>query len=272
MTVIVSVKINDGIVMASDSAATFGTGQIYTNADKIVNMVKGLPVGIMVTGEGGIGSESITTLLKDLRARLAGHDTERSDWKIDAQNFSIGLIAERVREFLFEEKAKKSDTEPWMRLRICGYSSGRALPEIWEVVMRGKECDNPVVVRTEEQFGVNWDGEYEALNRLIFGVGTDAEQIVIKDGATDEQAGELFKKLRGEMYTHLALPAMPIQDAIDLARYLVDTTIHFMKFSVLRQPKTVGGPIEIATVTKHEGFRWIQRKHFYPAHLNVWVS
>jgi hypothetical protein len=59
-----------------------------------------------------------------------------------------------------------------------------------------------------------------------------------------------------------------IHDAIDLARYLVKTAIGFTKFSITKQPKTVGGPIEIAAIIKHEGFRWIQRKHFYPAGLN----
>jgi len=72
MTVIVSVKINDGVVMASDSASTFGIGQTYLHADKIINLVKGLPIGVMVTGSGGIGSESISTLLKDLRSILDG--------------------------------------------------------------------------------------------------------------------------------------------------------------------------------------------------------
>ena len=45
-SIIVSVKINDGIVMAADSATTFykATGevvQIYEHANKIVNLVKG---------------------------------------------------------------------------------------------------------------------------------------------------------------------------------------------------------------------------------------
>jgi hypothetical protein len=61
----------------------------------------------------------------------------------------------------------------------------------------------------------------------------------------------------------LAIPTMPIQDAIDLARYLVEVTMGFTKFSIQKQPKTVGGAIEIAAITKHEGFRWIQRKQFY---------
>ena len=57
MSIIVSVKINDGIVMAADSATTFTLadgkpGQIYEHAIKIVNLVKGLPIGVMTCGSG----------------------------------------------------------------------------------------------------------------------------------------------------------------------------------------------------------------------------
>lgn len=31
--------------------------------------------------------------------------------------------------------------------------------------------------------------------------------------------------------------------------------------------KTVGGPIEIAVITKHEDFKWVKRKHFYRREL-----
>jgi hypothetical protein len=55
MSIIVSVKINDGIVMAADSATTFTLpdgkpGQIYEHAIKIVDLVRGLPVGVMTCG------------------------------------------------------------------------------------------------------------------------------------------------------------------------------------------------------------------------------
>ena len=59
---------------------------------------------------------------------------------------------------------------------------------------------------------------------------------------------------------------MPIQDAIDLAEFLVDLTIKYVRFSAGAQ--TVGGPIEIAAITKHEKFKWIHRKHYYDADLN----
>jgi hypothetical protein len=57
---------------------------------------------------------------------------------------------------------------------------------------------------------------------------------------------------------------MPIRDAVDLARFLVETTIGFVKFSIAR-PKTVGGSIAIAAITKHEGFQWVQRQNGFGA-------
>ena len=81
-------------------------------------------------------------------------------------------------------------------------------------------------------------------------------------------AHNLGATIRQRAQETLAIPTMPIQDAIDLARYLVEVTMGFIKFSIGKQPKTVGGTIEIAAITKHEGFRWVQRQQFYPAGIN----
>jgi hypothetical protein len=59
---------------------------------------------------------------------------------------------------------------------------------------------------------------------------------------------------------------MPIQDVIDLAEFLVHSTIMFSRFAP--GAPTVGGPIEIAAITKHEGFKWVQRKYYYDLRLN----
>ena len=79
MTIVVTVKINDGIVLASDSATTFAddTGRvikIYNNANKLYNLAKGLPIGALTFGCGGIGTASLATISKDLRRRLMCYD------------------------------------------------------------------------------------------------------------------------------------------------------------------------------------------------------
>ena len=268
MTVLVSVKINDGVVMAADSASSFASGMIYHHAQKIVNLRKGLPIGAMVTGAGGIGNESIDTLLKDLRRRFSGGDPDRPDWGLDPSRYTLEQVSARLREFLFEEKSRPLGGSVWTKVRLCGYSAGRPLPEVWEVQLMGLQCAAPTQVQAEGEFGPRWDGEYEALDRLIFGLGTKFNEAFAKHGLSAEQAAEARGKLAPELYELLFVEAMPIHDAVDLARFLVQTTIGFVKFSVGR-PKTVGGPIEIAAITKHEGFKWIERRHFFPAEHNA---
>ena len=265
MTVIVSVKINDGIVMASDSASIFTNSQVYDHAEKIVNLVKGLPIGVMATGDGGIGSESLTTLLKDLGKRLAD---SQDGMYLDPSSYTMADVAERVHRFLFAEKSIPSGGIANILLRVCGYAAGRPLPEIWQVKLQGAISYQILLIHPETNFGINWDGQYDALNRLVLGAPTELEQFAMDWGMQQPDADSLGIAIRQRTQETLAIPTMPIQDAIDLARYLVEVTIGFTKFSINKQPKTVGGAIEIAAITKHEGFRWVQRQPFYSAALN----
>ena len=51
---------------------------------------------------------------------------------------------------------------------------------------------------------------------------------------------------------------MTLPDAIDYARFLVQTTSDYQRFADM--VPTVGGPMEIEVTTKWIGSRWIQRK------------
>jgi hypothetical protein len=273
MSIIVSVKIHDGIVMAADSATTFYTaegrpGQIYENANKIVNLVKGLPIGVMTCGAGGIGNASIATLLKDLRSRLCGDDQAYQSWKIETNKYTMEHVADKVREF-FTEKAQAADFKFTVFLRICGYSANRPLPEVWDVVLQNSVCVGPTSLQPEDNIGPRWVGECEALDRLVLGRSPRFVQAATSVlGLSEEKAVEARDQVVSHLYQQLILPAAPIQDAIDLARFMVETTKGFIRFSV-DMVKTVGGPTEIAAITKHEGFKWVQRKHFFPRDINA---
>ena len=268
MTIIVSVKINDGIVMAADSALSFPGGQIYHDANKIVNLRKGLPIGAMSTGTGGIGNESLETLFKDLRKRLSGDDPVFSHWKLDPMSYNMSDVASRLREFLFDEKTKAPGIPPVeMIIRLCGYSAGSPLAETWQVFLAGGTCDPPLVIQKVSDFGLLWNGEMEALDRLVLGLGSDFVKAGVALGHQEADVIDAQAKMHSKLFIPLVMNAMPIQDAIDLARYCVETTNGFVKFA-LGRPKTVGGIVEVAAITKHEGFRWVQRKHFFKAELN----
>ena len=102
--------------------------------------------------------------------------------------------------------------------------------------------------------------------RLYFGLGGGATAALTDMGLDPAQALQLANGLRERLTMPLVIAPMPIQDAIDLARFLVDLTREFSRF--IPGAPTVGGPTDIAAITKHEGFKWVQRKHYFPAELN----
>jgi hypothetical protein len=59
---------------------------------------------------------------------------------------------------------------------------------------------------------------------------------------------------------------MPNQELATLAASLIDLTS--LKRRVSRERETVGGDVDVATISKAEGFVWIKRKHYFPAELN----
>lgn len=59
---------------------------------------------------------------------------------------------------------------------------------------------------------------------------------------------------------------MPKSDLANMAESLINLTSTKRKVSA--ESETVGGPVDVAVISKHEGFVWIKRKHYFSAELN----
>ena len=59
---------------------------------------------------------------------------------------------------------------------------------------------------------------------------------------------------------------MPYQELATLAESLIDLTSLKRRMSAERE--TVGGEIDVAIISKSEGFVWIKRKHYFPPEFN----
>lgn len=278
MTIAISIKVNDGIVLASDSAATMLARvpkegikiiNIYMNADKIFNLRKGSPIGAITWGSGSIGNSSISTLTKDFRKLISGND---QDWKINPRNYQIEDVAKKYKKFIFEDKYVKAykdwkqQDRPFIGFIICGYSTNGSFAEEWEIQIINGKCKGPEKIREHKITGIAWRGRGEAVYRLYFGTDNHLNSVLKDNGLNDELIKKIIDDCRIKLRVPLVFPAMPIQDAIDLACFLVQMTIQYFKFSPGAQ--TVGGPIEIAAITKHEHFKWVERKHYYNIKYN----
>jgi hypothetical protein len=273
MTIAISLKVNDGVVLATDSAAsifarstdgkTLGVINIYENADKVFNLSKGFPIGAITWGSGSIGNASISTLVKDFRKEVI------SDIVSDGK-FSIEDICNKFSEFIYKRHYLPAfsswERKPDIGFIIAGYGTGSDYAEEWKFDIINGQLNIPKKLRGEGEIGLAWNGEPEAITRLFLGYGTGLPTVLKECGIEDPKIAEIMAKNRELLTVPMVVPALPIQDAIDLAQFLVETTLKFSRFKPGAQ--TVGGPIDIAAITKHEGFKWVKRKHYYDTILN----
>jgi len=281
VTIGICVKINDGVVLASDSATTLlgqaPTGQlvalnVYNNANKVFNLRKGLPIGAISWGAGSIGQASISTIVKDLRQRFIGKDPDHLDWKLEKDTYTVEEAANRLKELVYDELYQReyqnfAFQKPSLGFIVAGYSAKAPMADEFQIDIQNGLCTGPRRLRNREEVGLTWAGEPEALNRLIMGRSTNLPALLQTQlGVQPAQMNQAITNIQAQIQMPVVIPAMPLQDAVDLAEFMVDLTIKFSRFK-LGAP-TVGGPIEIAAISKHEGFRWIQRKYYFKRDLN----
>ena len=271
MTVCVAIKVHDCIVFAADSASslvlTGPSGQslvsnIWQHGIKVFNLHRGLPIVAMTAGMGHLGPASISNLAKDLRLELS----EEGASALDTNTYDIKCVANRARD-IFEDKYNSITPAPAhphvFEFWIGGYGANGARGEIWKFkIESGTVFPAEQLAKAEDDDKVVWGGQTKAISRLLTGFDPDTISAIaaLNLPPTDLAA------LRQNALTPLVHSSMPVQDAINLADFLVDVTKKY--FSFLPGANIVGGDTEIATVTKHEGFKWIKRKHYYPEHLN----
>ena len=194
-------------------------------------------------------------------ARIAGHESTRTtqpynriqeDVSLDE---SSGSASEARKEGMQQTKFKNM---------VGGYGAGAAFGEVWKFAFDDGNLVGPtVVVSAGVPSYVFWAGSGgRALHRLVLG-RDEAMPVRLEQAGVEKKVIEAVEQ---DVYVPLIDPAMPVQDAINLAAFLVDVAKGFCAFAP--GMNVVGGETDIATVTRHEGFKWIRSKHYYDAAIN----
>lgn len=260
MTIAISMKINDGIILATDSSSTiFGKNEdgidevhhTYFTADKLFNLKKESPIGVMTWGEGSINNKSISILIKDFR--------KESD---DKEFVSVMNAAHDFKKFL-EEKITADET---MGFLLAGYSN-EGIQEIILINVDEGNVDYPVELNKDNPLAVFWFGDTNFITRYLLGFDERLSIILKNNDISDEVIEDILSDCKDDLQLPLGVPAMPIQDAIELVRFLALISVNSSRF--VPGAQVIGGPIDIAVITKHEGFKWISRKHYYNQNLNI---
>lgn len=277
MTICVAVKVHDCIVFAADSASTLidtpaaggpvTVANVYAHGNKVFNLRKGLPIAAMTCGMGNIGPVSISTLAKDLRERFT---TGGDDWRIDPLAYTVEDVARKARQFFFEEQYAALDPKPAgdhdFQFWISGNGAGQMHGEIWRIRITNGVSPDPECLAGQDAFDILYDGQPEAINRIVNGYSQFLGSALTGMGLDPANLDAVLTRIEAHTRAPLIAPAMPVQDAIALADFLVDVTKRYVRF--LPGADTVGGDTDICVVTKHEGFKWVRRKHHFDTILN----
>jgi hypothetical protein len=274
VTIALAINVGDSLVLASDSATAqqlvladghAETINVWNSANKIFNLRKGLPIGAMTWGQASIDGLAIATLAKDLRSRFAGEDPRHPEWAIDPATYEIKDVAKAVRRFFYDEWPDPKP-EGVLGFLVGGYSPGSSIAEWYTIQIDQKGCKGPVEVLPTGEAGTVSFGQPEAVVRLVSGVSGHLGRALVKLGLERKMVPQYVEAIIDQVQVPVVFAGMPVGEVIELAHFLVDATIKFVRFTP--GDAIVGGPIEIAALTKHEGFKWVRRKHYYDPRLN----
>ena len=266
MTIAISTKVQAGIVLGTDTATTImgrndQTQKVYYNARKLFPMHDHLPLGAITWGLGSIGDYSIAHVAKTLKQRF-GDPTSKF---FLPEDYTVALAADLTRRFFYEVVyrqvlGRRRRKRPALGLMVGGFSATAELAEDWEIIIdEYGQCLPPRQLRREDEYGIIARGQPEAVNLLLNAYSEDYfERIARFARVPKEKVREMldyYQRLREQRLP--APPYMPLRDAVELVCYLVSTEVGYRKFLPYEPAPTVGGHIEIATITRYEQFQWV---------------
>ena len=238
MSLIVTVFVNEGIVMASDSRCTYNLTEkntklnttvhklgAHTNNSTIKTFLCPNNNGLSVCGEASIKGKPITGFIERFLREEVSKDTD------------IDEVPNKLLEYFsaFEPKLSALFT-------LAGYhKEGNTLEQrVYKISIEHNKIER---VKTENQ-GATWDGESLPLARLL-----QPTALKLPDGT-----------YRDLPYADIAWNFFTLQDAVDFCNFALKTTMDTMHFQSVVE--TVGGPINILVIRPEET-KWIAKNELH---------
>ena len=253
MTICVSVKVRDGLVLTTDSMSqiqtadpTTGAVQVikaYSNARKLFQLGT-LPVASMSWGLGNIGNRSIQSFMLEFERTRIGNTRTVTD-------LSRELCAMMRTNYDIAFNAVAPDQQPVLGFLVAGYAPNAVFAEEWEFEFPNDQL--PRLVRAADQFGAAWRGIWFPFFRTFFGMDPRLRANLLTEGVTQT----VIDKATSGLQMNVVFDGMPVQDAVNFAQFIAQTTIGAATFDA--GAPTCGGPLQVATILPDVGLEWMAK-------------
>ena len=267
MSLGVVIKGPEGVVLAADSRVTLEAQQAggkrlpvnFDNATKLLSFSRPFDqvgphnfVGAVTYGMAVIGLRTAHSYIPEFEQKVLGQHKKR---------LTVKEYAHELRKFYkerWEESVPKDYTGPPMAFVVGGYDEDAAYGRVFLFQVPG-ESEPDEQQSGETNFGMTWGGQLEIASRLVHGFDPQLTGIVGKElNIDDKEREKLGATLTKRLQYPIPYQVLPLQDCVDLALFLIRTTMVAQRLAI--GVRGVGGPIDVAVVTRTEGLRYIQQK------------
>jgi hypothetical protein len=249
----------EGVILAAESRVTLSfkdenSNLMHINFDNATKLLSfSNPhnyVGAVAYGQSAIGQRTIHSFLPEFEASLP------------KKRISIDEFAKKLSDFFMIQwqKTMPSDYKgPSITLVVGGFNEGEPYGCVYIIEIPNKPT--PEIRGNKLTFGITWGGQREFVDRLISGYDNNALAIIQKTCSVDAtKIPDLMKELQ-TLQMKIPLDTMALQDCVDLAIFFIRTTIIGQQLTI--GLRGCGGPIDVATITRRDGFRYIQKKSVF---------
>lgn len=265
MSLAVVVKGPEGLVLAADTRVTVTARQPgtpspitlnYDNATKVLSFSKPHAwVGAVTYGEMFIGTRTAHSFVPELELELR----DRRHTVFDYAQLLSNFYRSRWEDAGLPSRAPNGG----MSFIVGGYDESSPYGTVFHFNIPSAPEPKP---RNTPDFGMTWGGQLEIANRIIRGYDPLLFSLIRKQlNMPDETIRSLENSIKPRFEYTIPYEVLPLQDCVDLAIFLIRTTITAQNLAIGR--RGVGGAIEVATVTRTDGLKWIQRKEIHGENL-----
>lgn len=315
MSLVINTTTPEGIVLAADSRQSYrnmkGMARIGSeNAIKIFEINRRIGVGIAGLAflpEGSVQknvSQYIEEFRRDSKVKnMEVKDVARKLNHVFSQKYQWKEQLEQIKFNIQNDLKSKGctmlqmeDEGPLLKFSFRTpqgtIENGIARPDPIELLVAGYNQDGTHKVysvtipgpvqklrdgkKPNMEYGSSWIGQGDVAARIVLGFDGRIQNIeFVKEAIQKRNEQEIQAQLRGLEYA-IQWGTMSLQDAIDFATLMIQTTSAIQRFSdgINADPGDmpgVGGPINVAVITPDHGFVWVKKKklHFEDSEVDL---
>lgn len=264
MSVGLILKCYEGIVIAADSATTIvSSGNLkwsYIGASKIASLHLNPPVACLGLGCASFGSLTFDELITDFSGALSDKEIKLKYAKRNTNNY-VYSISHQLQTYLDEviislDRSKIHSNMMTTSIIIVGYNRDSKQSEVWSIICDGSHNNKPQLIADESTFGILPFGSCNNIKRIVFGFDDQLTADLIASFKRTKGLPEALKFWAFMQHQLIFQPGMPVQAAIELAKFLVTAEATCSRYRPI--PQVVGLPVKIVTLSHLQGLNWVE--------------